>query len=808
MKKKGLILPILLSSALLLTACNEESISSIIENLSTSDSSATQVDSQDSNSSKGADGSSSQTGRLTDWPAELKALITEHYNDELPFVALDAETLEYEYVNDETNGEYISVVDYSEVNALANYGNTLTEAGFEVVTSTELYGIEFNVYTNSNILVTYYFVQSEEYSCNCISISADGEWYADFVDQGYTYETEAELTATYINGYIESGIDFITPSYTTEYGFVYGLDEYDDFCAVIGEDVVEDYIETLEAAEYDIIEQVSYTIDFTTFDYVEYTTYFVADPTHTIGMAVASMYGYTFLTYFLFDNVFTDVAYSGTAWPTDVAEGLADIGCELPFIALGNDVCFTDEYYEEYGCYSIEDCYFGDLTEDYGDALTNAGWEIVTDEESDYYGYYYKNIDDNDFYVTYYWNYGNVIDIYCGSETPTTDEDWYEEFVENGYSYEAEDELTATYINEYIESGIDFITPSYDLDNGFVYGINDYGDLCVVLNESVADDYIETLEAAEYEIVVDVTYSLDWETWEYVETYTYYVADSTHTIAITAYEDNGCTYLSFFPFDETFTDVLYTGTAWDNEIAEVLEGIGCELPFIALGADATITDEYYEDYGCYSIEDSFFGNLTEDYGEILEDAGWTYVDDEEDDYYGCYANTFEGTTYYVSYYWYFGNSIDIYFEEVETFEPGEFDFTSASQVTKKTSSQVVFENGDINVTFNQGTASSGADNYVAQEYGTRCYKGGTVVLSWDESIEVSAIEITINKGASKDHLLDEASVTGGTVTAGESTKYEYSFTITPNEGVNEITIDCSGLKDGRMTFIDMYFVID
>ncbi len=88
------------------------------------------------------------------------------------------------------------------------------------------------------------------------------------------------------------------------------------------------------------------------------------------------------------------------------------------------------------------------------------------------------------------------------------------------------------------------------------------------------------------------------------------------------------------------------GPIWSTEIdAEMMQYLGDVLPFVQLNEE-TMYHEYsdaYEGYGIglYYIGDDNENNVVADYGAKLEEAGWTFVEDDEGDYYSKEVNEFE-----------------------------------------------------------------------------------------------------------------------------------------------------------------------
>ncbi len=64
---------------------------------------------------------------LTEWPEELKGILTENLGEELPFAPMDAGSLFYNYVE---SGDYLFITDTNTKNVLTDYGTKLETNGF------------------------------------------------------------------------------------------------------------------------------------------------------------------------------------------------------------------------------------------------------------------------------------------------------------------------------------------------------------------------------------------------------------------------------------------------------------------------------------------------------------------------------------------------------------------------------------------------------------------------------------------------------------------------------------------------------
>lgn len=150
----------------------------------------------------------------------------------------------------------------------------------------------------------------------------------------------------------------------------------------------------------------------------------------------------------------------------------------------------------------------------------------------------------------------------------------------------------------------------------------------------------------------------------YVEVTLFNAFDSKHEIAVQYYSFFGQAILMVNKFGDSFNDKVTTDTDWNDDTKAAFDELGFSVPFVALGDDYCITDEYYEDYGCFTIYDSCVVELINDYDvELIKDGFHLVTEAEDEDFAGCYSKEFGDVIIYVDYYYdtsYMSNTIDIY----------------------------------------------------------------------------------------------------------------------------------------------------
>ncbi len=106
--------------------------------------------------------SNSTTQQIDSWSNEIKSLMQEVLGEELPYVALDAKTVQYGKDSDE-NGEYFYLTDSSATSIVETYKSTLVSNGYTLSSTDNDYGYDVFIYTKDTIVVQLdYFPGAEE----------------------------------------------------------------------------------------------------------------------------------------------------------------------------------------------------------------------------------------------------------------------------------------------------------------------------------------------------------------------------------------------------------------------------------------------------------------------------------------------------------------------------------------------------------------------------------------------------------------------------------------------------------------------
>lgn len=331
---------------------------------------------------------------------------------------------------------------------------------------------------------------------------------------------------------------------------------------------------------------------------------------------------------------------------------------------------------------TIEAEYLAEFTAETGLVSANDDTNYPVDE----YGYLFSDTEANvvvNFYYdegAFYFSIYRTDDLTGQLDVSDIDTNWYVDYI-NFEGYTLSEHFPATEIavgldlGEFEVTGIEedeypyYYEPAYvDTENDETYPAFIY----LVLEGDQMQDYLDILEASGYSVRLSTqsyqTYDDNWDivTVEYQQGTAY---DADKNVYITMYlNSEGNTLVQYLNFQENFGDsALTTNTDWtEEEKALMTSKLGEVLPFMQFGEDYSLylhTAEDDEDYDYLILEDSYFENLTGDYGTLLKAAGYEY--DDETYYYPCYFKD-NGTAYieiFPDYEQGTGHYFEIYYED-------------------------------------------------------------------------------------------------------------------------------------------------
>ena len=307
--------------------------------------------------------------------------------------------------------------------------STLTNINDDINCPYEEYGYYFMDNENDPLIeLQFYFYdgyfvlnvyRNDGKSGNIDTTNIDKSWYVDYVNL-YGYELLESFPSDDIKNDLGVDIDIPNPN-KEKYIYEASLDEETNVVTVtilVDEDITSSYTEVLTNAEYMVSEGISYTFD-DNFDLAEYSVYSAFDKDHKVNLSYYSLDpNFTYLTINKFADIYTDTLTTNTDWTNEEKDKLTSLCGEiLPFIQLGEGYLIDDSYLEWFGSITIIDNYYQPLLDNYGQALTNYGFSLITDENDDYYGYYYKDNHIKTLYVGLSYSNGNNIDIYIDNSS-------------------------------------------------------------------------------------------------------------------------------------------------------------------------------------------------------------------------------------------------------------------------------------------------------------------------------------------------------------------------------------------------------
>lgn len=235
---------------------------------------------------------------------------------------------------------------------------------------------------------------------------------------------------------------------------------------------------------------------------------------------------------------------------------------------------------------------------------------------------------------------------------------WYDDYVDAGYTLASSfpKNEVATFLNVPVS-----VIPDIEVTTECVYravpnnieeGYSQYFDF--IIKGDVFEDVLDSFDALNFDFYLDF--------WNGI----YMCLDTTRTIEIDVggYGD-GETYdetsLTFYKVSDIFDTTLDTNSDWSEETKEYLTEFGIEnyIPFMQFGESYEFYD--YED-GTIYMNDYYYMDLIENYYEVLENNGYTYVPFDEETYDGDYYYLDVeglGTIYIYGYWDAYGNNLEI-----------------------------------------------------------------------------------------------------------------------------------------------------
>ena len=296
------------------------------------------------------------------------------------------------------------------------------------------------------------------------------EWAKGLVEEGYTYSKVVPSNETIAEALSLDEIEFFDLSSIVTTGYAYKYNEATDeacqsFSIYVEGDISESLIEYLGDYGWDVYEADAY-------GYVAY--YWCLESDREVPFELDISWDYESETATEPYATVLDVYKASDLWSTELTEAtdwseddknilstyFGDI--EIPFLAMGAEGAWTNNYYEDYGCICYEDYCWYDKTAEYGALLVTKGFTKFDDPD---YGVYYtkSNAETGDgVEISVYFSdqSGNTIDIYpthtivhAGTEAdPYTVADALTKIYEN-YNAEVTDD-TVYYVSGVVSASV------------------------------------------------------------------------------------------------------------------------------------------------------------------------------------------------------------------------------------------------------------------------------------------------------------------------------------------------------------------
>lgn len=275
----------------------------------------------------------------------------------------------------------------------------------------------------SKILVP--FLASALLLAGCGGGGGDGtpEWAKQLVEDGYTYSKAAPSDEEIAEALGLEEVEFFDFSNIITSGYAYKFleatdDSYQCFNIYVEGEVSDALVEYLGDYGWDVYEGLDY------YGYLSY--YWCLDGDRDVPFELDISWAFedetaaepyaTTLTIYKASDLWSTELSEATDWTEDdkviLTTYFGDL--EIPFLAMGADGAWTNNYYDDYGCISYEDYCWYNKTAEYEDLLEDAGFEKVVDPD---YGTYFTKSDavtGDGVEISVYFSdsTGNTIDIY------------------------------------------------------------------------------------------------------------------------------------------------------------------------------------------------------------------------------------------------------------------------------------------------------------------------------------------------------------------------------------------------------------
>lgn len=561
-----------------------------------------------SNLNSNSTSNSNSTTQPTDsWSNEIKLLMQEVLGEELPYVALDANTVQYGKDSDE-NGEYFYLTDSSATSIVETYKSTLVSNGYTLSSTDNDYGYDIFIYTKDTIVVQLDYFPGGEIDGETYEPGNEIYAWLDLPTQRTDLTDWPEELKTMMASTFNKQIPFVALATDFEYSLdgdvltISDASDTDFLSNGFGESLVKAGFSKSTGSE-------------------DYETYkLVQNESSYISVEFAFSEGYPDYGIPGGNEIYVTLNHVTKTWPAEIIRNIYSNLSKVTVPSFNITSAGSYEYYATETAMLVTGDVSSDITNDYLGKLGENNF--MTDE--DYFG--------GQFY--YDWEeYVNVLVQYSSPKFMVQVSE-----VERGY-----DELVTSFPTDKIKdllgedaSEVPEVANKYgdNIKYAFVEA-NEYFDTpaCIQLTykenslvsgESVLDSYIKVLETAGW--TVDDSY---------LEEYGEYVAVSPNNdVSLEFYSS----YDKFVLYIQSAESSSKSDGEWNSDIKALLkEVIGEEIPYIAMDEESLYySKESDKDGDMVYISDCSETSFVDEYKEILVANGYTHYNDVTEDGYTTY----------------------------------------------------------------------------------------------------------------------------------------------------------------------------
>lgn len=557
----------------------------------------------DKNNSNSTSNSANQT--TGSWSNEIKAVMQEVLGEELPYVALDANTVQYGKDSDE-NGEYFYLSDSSTTSIVETYKSTLVSNGYTLSSTDNDYGYDIFIYTKDTIVVQLDYFPGGEIDGETYEPGNEIYAWLDLPTQRTDLTDWPEELKTMMTSTFNKPIPFVALATDFEYSLdgdvltISDASDTDFLSDGFGESLVKAGFSKSTGSE-------------------NYETYkLVQNESSYISVEFAFSEGYPDYGIPGGNEIYVTLNHVTKTWPAEIIRNIYSNLSKVTVPSFDITSAGSYEYYATETTMLVTGDVSSDITNDYLGKLGENNF--MTDE--DYFG--------GKFY--YDWEeYVNVLVQYSSPKfmvQVSAVERGYDELVESFPTDKIKDLLgedaseVPSVANKYGDNiKYAFVEANESFDTPACIQLT-YKENSLVSGESVLDSYIKVLETAGW--TVDDSY-LE----EYGE---YFAVSPNNDVSLEFYSS----YDKFVLYIQSAESSSTSDGEWNSELkALMIELLGEEIPYVALDSETISYSKKNDNDGSGDyilICDSDSESIVDEYKTILEANGYTLYKSVKGDY--------------------------------------------------------------------------------------------------------------------------------------------------------------------------------